>query len=111
MVSLVAYIPEGHWFREIIAWLGGITAVGGTLWAVMQDDAKRMLAYSSVAQLGYIIVGIGIGTELAMLASLFMAVMHGLFKGNLFMVVGAVEFTPCIDAFISNDKKCADTYK
>jgi len=91
MVSLVAYIPEGHWFREIIAWLGGITAIGGTLWAVMQDDAKKMLAYSSVAQLGYIIVGIGIGTELAMLASLFMAVMHGLFKGTLFMVVGAVE--------------------
>lgn len=91
MVSLVTYIPEGHWFREIIAWLGGITAVGGTLWAIMQDDAKKMLAYSSVAQLGYIIVGIGIGTELAMLASLFMAVMHGLFKGTLFMVVGAVE--------------------
>ena len=63
MVSLVAYIPEGHWFREIIAWLGGITAVGGTLWAIVQDDAKKMLAYSSVAQLGYIIVGIGIGTE------------------------------------------------
>jgi len=91
MVSLVAHIPEGHWFREIIAWLGGITAIGGTLWAVMQDDAKKMLAYSSVAQLGYIIVGIGIGTELAMLASLFMAVMHGLFKGTLFMVVGAIE--------------------
>ena len=91
MVSLVAYIPDGHWFREIIAWLGGITAVGGTLWAIVQDDAKKMLAYSSVAQLGYIIVGIGIGTELAMLASLFMAVMHGLYKGTLFMVVGAIE--------------------
>jgi NADH-quinone oxidoreductase subunit M len=91
MASLVAHIPEGHWFREVIAWLGGITAVGGTLWAIAQDDAKKLLAYSSVAQLGYIIVGVGIGTPLAMLAALFMAVMHGLFKGTLFMAVGAIE--------------------
>jgi NADH-quinone oxidoreductase subunit M len=91
MVSLVPHIPEGFWLRETIAWLGAITAVIGTLWAVAQDDAKRLLAYSSVAQLGYIIVGIAVGTPLAMLAALFMAVMHGLFKGALFMVVGAVE--------------------
>jgi len=91
MVSLVSQIPEGYWFREVIAWLGGITAVGGTLWAVAQDDAKKLLAYSSVAQLGYIIVGIGIGTPLAMLAALFMAVLHGLFKSTLFMAVGAIE--------------------
>ena len=91
MVSLVSQIPEGHWFREVIAWLGGITAVGGTLWAVAQDDAKKLLAYSSIAQLGYIIVGVGIGTPLAMLAALFMAILHGIFKSTLFMAVGAIE--------------------
>ena len=91
MVSLVPHIPDGFWLRESIAWLGAITAVIGTLWAVAQDDAKRLLAYSSVAQLGYIIVGIAVGTPLAMLAALFMAVMHGLFKGTLFMAVGAIE--------------------
>jgi NADH-quinone oxidoreductase subunit M len=91
LVTMVNHIPQGAWFREVIAWLGGITAVMGTLWAVQQDDAKKLLAYSSVAQLGYIITGIAIGTELAMLAGLFLAVMHALFKGTLFMVVGAVE--------------------
>ncbi len=90
-VTLVNKIPQGVWFREVIAWMGGITAVIGTLWAIKQDDAKRLLAYSSVAQLGYIITGIAIGTELALLAGLFLAVMHALFKGTLFMVVGAVE--------------------
>jgi NADH-quinone oxidoreductase subunit M len=90
-VTLVNRIPQGFWFREVIAWMGGITAVIGTLWAVKQDDAKKLLAYSSIAQLGYIITGIAIGTELAMLAGLFLAVMHALFKGTLFMVVGAVE--------------------
>ena len=91
LVTMVNQIPQGFWFREVIAWLGGITAVLGTLWAIKQDDAKKLLAYSSVAQLGYIITGIAIGTELGMLAGLFLALMHALFKGTLFMVTGAVE--------------------
>jgi NADH-quinone oxidoreductase subunit M len=90
-VTMVSYLPQNLLFREIIAWLGAITAVMGTLWAIFQDDAKKLLAYSSVAQLGYIITGIAVGTELAMMAALFLAVMHGLFKGALFMAVGAVE--------------------
>ena len=91
MVSLISHIPQGHWFREVIAWMGGVTAVMGTLWAIKQDDAKYLLAYSSIAQLGYIIVGVGIGTPQAMISGLFLAVMHALFKGTLFMVVGAIE--------------------
>jgi NADH-quinone oxidoreductase subunit M len=91
LVSLISYFPQGHWFREVIAWMGGITAVMGTLWAIKQDDAKKLLAYSSVAQLGYIIVGVGIGTPLAMMSGLFLAFMHALFKGTLFMVVGTIE--------------------
>ncbi len=91
LVTMVNHIPQGFWFREVIAWLGGITSVLGTLWAIKQDDAKKLLAYSSVAQLGYIITGIGIGTEQGMLAGLFLAIMHALFKGNLFMVTGAIE--------------------
>ncbi len=43
--------------RYTLGWLGGITAVMGTIYALIQTDAKKLLAYSSVAQLGYIIVG------------------------------------------------------
>ena len=91
MIMVVNQIPNGFWIKEVIAWLGGITAAMSTLWAIKQDDAKRMLAYSSIGQLGYIIVGVAIGTPLAMMAGLFLAVMHGLFKSTLFMVVGAIE--------------------
>jgi len=91
MVTMVSHLPENFWFREVIGWLGAITAVFGTLWALVQTDAKRLLAYSSVAQLGYIIVGVAVGTELGMLAGLFLAVLHAMFKSTLFMVVGAVE--------------------
>lgn len=90
-VTLIANLPQGVIIRDIIAWLGAITAVMGTFWAIAQDDAKKLLAYSSIGQLGYIIVGVAIGTSFAMMAALFMAIMHALFKGALFMAVGAVE--------------------
>ncbi len=77
--------------RYIIGWLGGITAVMATIYALIQTNAKKLLAYSSVAQLGYIIVGLSTGTELGVMAALFLAVIHAIFKGALFMVVGAVE--------------------
>ncbi len=90
-VTMVSHLPQNIWIRETIAWLGAITAVMGTLYAIFQDDAKRLLAYSSIAQLGYIITGVAIGTSEAMIAALMLAVLHGIFKANLFMVVGAVE--------------------
>jgi len=74
-----------------LAWLGAITAVMATFRAVFQDDAKKLLAYSSVAQLGYIVAGIGLGTELSVFAGIYLAILHGAFKGTLFMAVGAVE--------------------
>jgi len=77
--------------RYALGWLGGITAVMATIYALIQTDAKKLLAYSSVAQLGYIIVGLSTGTELGVMAALFLAIVHGIFKGALFMVVGAVE--------------------
>ncbi len=77
----------GNW----LAWFGAITAVLATFYAIVQDDVKKLLAWSSVAQLGYIVAGIGIGTKLAVFAALFLALLHGAFKGTLFMVAGAVE--------------------
>ncbi len=75
----------------VLAWLGAITSVMATFRAIFQYDAKKMLAYSSVAQLGYIVTGIGLGTELSVFAGIYLAILHGAFKGTLFMAVGAVE--------------------
>jgi NADH-quinone oxidoreductase subunit M len=82
---------EGYFISQILAWLGGITAVMGTIYALIQTDAKKLLAYSSIAQLGYIVVGLSTGTKLGLMAALYLAVMHAVFKGALFMVAGAVE--------------------
>ncbi len=76
--------------RETLAWLGGLTAMLATFYAVIQSDAKKLLAYSSIGQLGYIIVGLALGTPLGIMAALFLTIMHGAFKAMLFMTAGAV---------------------
>ena len=86
-----SHTPGAYVFTQILAWLGGITAVMGTIYALIQTDAKRLLAYSSVAQLGYIVVALSTGTKLSVMAAIFLAILHAAFKGALFMVAGAVE--------------------
>jgi len=83
--------PDTRIVLDVIGWMGAITAVLATFYAVFQNDAKKLLAYSSVAQLGYIVVALSINTYLSVMAGLYMAVIHAFFKGSLFMAVGAVE--------------------
>ncbi len=85
-ISLGGSIVSG-----VVAWLGAITSAIATIYALKQTDAKKLLSYSSVAQLGYMAIGIAIGTELAVMSALFLAIIHALFKGALFMAMGAVE--------------------
>jgi len=85
-------VSTQNWLiNEVIAWMAAITSVLATFYAVIQKDAKKLLAYSSIAQLGYIVVGLASGTYLGVMAGLFLAVLHAVFKGTLFMAVGAVE--------------------
>ncbi len=76
---------------DILAWLGAITAILATFWAIFQNDIRKMLAWSSIGQLGYIAVGLGIGTELSVFAGIYIALLHAMFKGVLFMAAGAIE--------------------
>jgi len=83
-------LEQGHIIREILAWLGGITALLATFYAIFQTDAKKLLAYSSIAQLGYITIGLAVGTPMSVMAAIFLALMHGIFKSMLFMGIGSV---------------------
>jgi len=74
----------------VLALVGGVTAFGMTLVGVFQEDAKKLLAYSSVGQVGYIVVGLAVLTPLGWTAALFHAVHHLLFKGLLFLVIAGV---------------------
>jgi multicomponent Na+:H+ antiporter subunit D len=75
-----------------IAYIGMITAIFGVSWAIVQSDVKRLLAYHSISQIGYILMGVGIGTTLGITGGLFHLVNHALFKALLFLCAGAVIY-------------------
>jgi NADH-quinone oxidoreductase subunit L len=74
--------------REVIMWVGAITCFAAGLMAIQQDDIKRILAYSTISQLGYMVVGIGVGAtgDVAM----FHLFTHAFFKCLLFLCAGSV---------------------
>jgi multicomponent Na+:H+ antiporter subunit A len=74
-----------------LVWIGALTAVVGVLYAMVQTDLKRLLAFSTVSQIGYMMMGLGIGTPLAITAGLLHCLNHGFFKGGLFLNAGAVQ--------------------
>jgi multicomponent Na+:H+ antiporter subunit D len=72
--------------------LGVLSMVVGAVVALGQNDYKRMLAYSSVSQIGYIVTGLAIGTPLGIMGALFHLFNHATFKGLLFLNAGATEY-------------------
>ncbi|MFA0962666.1 NADH-quinone oxidoreductase subunit L [Roseivirga sp. BDSF3-8] len=71
----------------IIAFTGALTAIMGAVAALYQNDIKKVLAYSTVSQLGYMVMGIGVG---AYEAAMFHLTTHAFFKACLFLCAGAV---------------------
>jgi len=76
---------------ESLMWVGTVTMAVGVMYAMVQTDLKRMLAFSTVSQIGYMMMGLGIGTPLAITAGLLHCLNHGFFKGGLFLTAGSVQ--------------------
>jgi len=72
---------------QVVTWVGAITAVFAALIAVAQDDIKRILAYSTVSQLGYMMLGLGVG---GVAVGMFHLITHAFFKALLFLGAGSV---------------------
>lgn len=78
--------------RYLLLILGGAAMLFGSLFAFVQLDLKRRLAYSTVAQLGYIYLGLGLGTPWAIIAAFYHLVVHALMKTCLFLCAGAIHY-------------------
>ena len=76
----------------VLGWIGMLTATFGALMAVFQEDLKRVLAYSSMGQLGYIVAGLAMMSHLGWVAALYMTVNHFLYKGVLFLAAAGVIY-------------------
>ncbi len=75
------------WVPDIIAWFGVITAFVAATIAVAQNDIKKVLAYSTISQLGYMFLAVGVG---AYVAAIFHMIAHAFFKALLFLGAGSV---------------------
>jgi NADH-quinone oxidoreductase subunit L len=75
---------------RVVAGIGGATALTAAIIAVTQTDLKRILAYSTISQLGYMFLGLGVGTLAGVSAGMFHLVTHAFFKGLLFLGAGSV---------------------
>ncbi|MDD2373476.1 MAG: Na(+)/H(+) antiporter subunit D, partial [Syntrophomonadaceae bacterium] len=78
---------------DILVWAGIIMALYGIVFAILENDMRRILSYSIINQVGFMVVGIGIGTPMALNGAVSHAFAHILYKGLLLMSAGAVLYT------------------
>jgi multicomponent Na+:H+ antiporter subunit D len=85
-------LARGYAGTESLVWIGAVMTAFPIFYAVIENDLRRVLAYSLNNQLGFMVVGIGIGTELALNGTAAHAFSHILYKALLFMSMGAVLY-------------------
>lgn len=84
-------LPEAaKYFTLAIAALGLINIIYGALVAMAQKDLKKLVAYSSISHMGFVLLGLAAGTQLALTGAMYMNISHGLISGMLFLMVGAI---------------------
>ena len=85
---LPAEVPA---FRMVVAVAGVLSVIYGALNAMASDDLKRLIAYSSVSHMGFVMLGIAAGTSAAVSGAIFQLVSHGLVSAMLFMIAGILQ--------------------
>lgn len=90
--AAVYALVRGFAGTEILVWGGTIMALFGVVYAVLENDIRRLLAYHIISQVGYMVAGVGLGTALALNGAAAHAFAHIFYKGLLMMSAGAVIY-------------------
>lgn len=80
------------YLKELVVLIGALTALLAVFAALAQYDMKRILAYHTISQMGYIVVGIGVATSLGVTAGIYHIVNHAIFKALLFLCAGSLFY-------------------
>ncbi|HLU77068.1 MAG TPA: Na(+)/H(+) antiporter subunit D [Burkholderiales bacterium] len=99
--TAVYVLLRGFPGTELLIWVGLYMVMYGIIYALLENDMRRILAYSIVNQVGFMVVGIGIGTEMALNGAAAHAFTHILYKALLLMSAGAVLYQ-------TGKRKCTD---
>jgi multicomponent Na+:H+ antiporter subunit D len=91
--TAVYVLARGFAGWDILIWGGVIMTIYGVVFAVLENDIRRLLAYHIISQVGYMVAAVGIGTEIAINGATAHAFCHILYKGLLFMGAGAVLYS------------------
>jgi len=86
---------------DILIWLGALMTIYGIIYAIMENDSRKILAYSIINQVGFMVCGIGIGTQMALNGAAAHAFAHIVYKGLLWMSAGSV-------LYMTGKTKCTD---
>ncbi|MDX1437453.1 MAG: proton-conducting transporter membrane subunit [Anaerolineales bacterium] len=89
-MTTLLFVDQAGWIRGLLLILGVAGILYGGLAAIGTGNVKRMLAYSTIAQVGFILVAIGWGTPLALAAAVVFTFSHSLIKSGMLMLAGAV---------------------
>ncbi|MDD4047416.1 MAG: monovalent cation/H+ antiporter subunit D family protein [Clostridia bacterium] len=105
MTKVMAYVMLRYFFfifgalngpipalLEVMGWLAALAIILGSVMAIAQADFRRMLAYSSVAQLGYVALGMSIGNTVALIGAVLHIFNHAIMKSCLFLIAGGVKW-------------------
>jgi formate hydrogenlyase subunit 3/multisubunit Na+/H+ antiporter MnhD subunit len=91
VLSLQIFDVSG-WAGWFLMTIGAVTLLGGVLMAVIQKDFRRMLAFHSISQVGYMLVGIGTGSAIGIVGGLFHLLNMIIVKGSLYLCGGSVQY-------------------
>jgi multicomponent Na+:H+ antiporter subunit D len=86
---------------EILIWIGCIMTIYGIIYALLENDARRILAYSIINQVGFMVTGVGIGTMMSLNGTVAHAFCHIIYKALLWMSAGSV-------LYMTGKSKCTD---
>jgi multicomponent Na+:H+ antiporter subunit D len=90
--TAVYVLARGFAGTEILMWVGVLMALYGVVYAMLENNVRRLLAYHIISQVGFMVAGIGVGTELAINGAVAHAFAHILYKALLMMGMGSVIF-------------------
>ncbi|MFQ6136350.1 MAG: monovalent cation/H+ antiporter subunit D family protein [Candidatus Hydrothermarchaeales archaeon] len=85
-------VVNGTALDEILPLLAGIAIIFGSLFAIAQNDVFRMLAYSTISQMGYIVLGATLFSHNGLIGGIYHLINHSVMKGTMFLAVGAVVY-------------------
>lgn len=92
LLLFLYFILGGSWlWATVLVPLGVIICLWGSYRALGEDDVKLLMAWSTVSQLGLIVLTIGLGTDVAMRAAVLHLFAHAVFKAGLFLTIGGID--------------------